>query len=115
MEQQKKPDLTNFKNIFNYVVYGLAAVVSVLYLKSGTKDDKIVESLEQSIKDCNDEKKGYIKNNQRLIDKAYNLEQISREKDTMLVKSAEAFDSIAVRNLKEQTDPYIKKIKQYTK
>ena len=113
--QEKKPDLTNFKNIFNYVIYGLAGIVSVLYFSSARKDDKIADNLQKNLDECNEESKEYRKNNQKLIDKAYDLKQENLAKDTMLKKSAEAFDSIAVENLKEQAEPYIKNLKKYTK
>lgn len=108
----KKPDLTNFKNIFNYMVYGLAGIVSLLYFTGTEKDAKIYETINASLKSCEEENKEYRANNQKLIDKAYNLEKSNAQKDTMLLKSAEAFDSIALHTLKRQTTPYINKIKK---
>ena len=111
--EEKKPDLTNFKNIFNYVVYGLAAIVSLLYFNGTSKDDKIYETINASLKICQEDNKRFQLNNQRLIDRAYNLEQTNAQKDTMLIRSAEAFDSISLQKLKQQAGPYIQKIKKF--
>lgn len=113
--ENKKPDLTSFKNIFNYVVYGLAGIVSVLWVRSNFKEDNLVENMQEQIDDCQDEKKTDRATIDKLLAKAYNLEIQNAKKDTMIEKSTEKFDSISAQNLKKQTDPLLNKIKKLTR
>jgi len=108
---EKKPDLTNFKNIFNYVVYGLAGIVSVLWLRSTFKEDHLVTNLQDQVDKCEEENREYRGDNRRLIEKAYNLEQTNLKKDTIIMNA----DSISAEKLKSKAQPLLNKIKKFTK
>ncbi len=108
---EKKPDLTNFKNIFNYVVYGLAGIVSILYLKGNSKENEVVDTINKALEKCEEENSEYRADNRTLIQKAYNLQQTNLKKDT-IIKNA---DSVSAEKLKKKAEPFLNKIKKFTK
>lgn len=109
--ENKKPDLTNFKNIFNYVVYGLAGVVSLLYFSGNSKDKKIVETFNKSLDKCEEENTENRATINQLLSKAYNLEQKNLKKDTLMMNA----DSLTALKLKSKAQPLLNKIKKFTK
>ncbi|MEC5156643.1 hypothetical protein [Chryseobacterium sp. MP_3.2] len=109
--ENKKPDLTNYKNIFNYVVYGLAGIVSILYLKSNSKENQVVDTINTALEKCEEENKEYRADNRQLIQNAYNLKQSNLKKDTIIMNA----DSLSAEKLKNKVQPFLNKIKKYTK
>ena len=107
---EKKPDLTNFKNIFNYVIYGLAGIVSVLWLRSNFKEDNLVTNLQDQIDNCEQENREYRSDNRELIQNAYNLKQSNLKKDTIIMTA----DSVSAQKLKSKAQPFLNKIKKFS-
>ena len=109
--EEKKPDLTNFKNIFNYVVYGLAGIVSLLYFRANSKDSEVVTAINASLETCEEQNAEHRKTINDLLYTAYNLKKTN---DT-LKKSAQVSDSVSAQSLKQKAEPYINKIKKLTR
>lgn len=101
MEQEKKPDLTSAKNLINYLIYTFAGVIAVLFWQSENKS-------KTSLENCEKEKMKAQNINEKLLLDAY---QIKTEE---IQKKAEEIDSLSVEKLKEQAEPTLKKIKNYT-
>jgi hypothetical protein len=107
--QEQKKDLTSPKNLVNYLIYTFAGVISILYFSGEKKSTAILENSEQSLKNCEEEKKESQKINTKLLLNAYKI------KDEEIKKKANEIDSISVENIKEQTAPHIEKINSYRK
>lgn len=109
--EEKKPDLTQFKNIFNYVIYGLGAIVSVLYWSGNSKDTDLIESKDKQIENCEEQNNENRKTINTLLSRAYNLDMENKKKDTIIM----ANDSIAADELKKKAAPYLRNIKKLIK
>ena len=73
------------------------------------------EDYKAQVKECNNDYNALQNDLIRSAYQIHDLKQSNAEKDTMLVKSAEKFDSIYVQNIKSKAEPYLKQIKKYTR
>lgn len=112
---ENKPDLTNIKNLWNWVLYGLAGVVVALAIRYETKGNSELEN-------CEERYNKLEAKNERLTEKMDALQDTLiyqaykiKVQEKALDDGQKAFDSAAVQALRSRTQPILNKIKKYSR